>query len=493
MEKFLASCLVTLSVSSVFGAVPVRIFNCGDDGDHDGYCAGATYRGTEDCNDADSRINPAAREIPNNGVDEDCTASGSDDGDLAIAESTLTFARNSGKCNLADPVCLERIESEITNCQAATPAKCEVVFSRGAFGLKPGFFFLDTNCNGVREVKSEDEYNTFIEEKREAFRILNWLPNPALEGRCIGGSYTGSGGGSGGGGGKALAALKETVDGHTKTIATLIQDSSTMSERLTKLDGKDGVIELILKSELQLKGDVTALTGRVGTLESGQTRQGGEIKNLQSGQKDLGKLVRTAQKSADDAGDLANATASNGLMLELSLGFGSKFQGGMPLRNRRGQTLGVARDNVALAAQFGLNIGYQMPDSRWFATARLDPIWDEGPSGDNETGIMYSVGLGNEWRLWNTANFVGGTLSYFEHESGGTVLSSNALSRGFLVGPSYTYLLDMAGPWQTAFSARLGGGYESYGSTGPGFKPTTEGGAVWMLSLEVAPGFGPLF
>lgn len=76
---------LALTLMACYGAPPPRAADLvpprscsGADADRDGSCA------PEDCNDADPNIHPAAMDMPNDGVDQDCN--GSDATTLSVAQ-----------------------------------------------------------------------------------------------------------------------------------------------------------------------------------------------------------------------------------------------------------------------------------------------------------------------------------------------------------------------------------------------------------------------
>ncbi len=71
------------------------------DNDNDTYAVEGGACGPVDCNDANAAINPAATDIPNNGVDENCDGSDSIDGSLLDSDGD-GFTPSTGDCNDAN-------------------------------------------------------------------------------------------------------------------------------------------------------------------------------------------------------------------------------------------------------------------------------------------------------------------------------------------------------------------------------------------------------
>ena len=516
MKNLIGFMLLVLVASTAQAAPAADCKVHGFDNDGDKYCqadparpapvdptALAAYNlglGPIDCNDNTYSVHPDALEIVGDGVDQDCSC------DPAVANTCpgdLTFATHDDVahkfgCNPKNVQCMTILEAEFDACQSAGATQCEVNTDKGRFGLKHGFKFLDKDCDGVREVLTQADYDDYVHEKRSDYRNPNWEPRP--DGRC--GTSGGLGGGGGGGASaKALnkqtdrvdendAALKVLRDADNAIVVRLDDHDETLKKLRIELNGEDG--EGGMHEEIRNTDRKFELV-RV-TLE-GDDGSGGLIQIV----KDVGKKANqgvidaaAAQGTADDATFIARMALARGMTLHGVVGTGILFQGAMPLTGRNGNNLGNARGNYGTELRLGIDIGYALPESRAYASARFNPISEEAPDGENDFGIAYEAGIAYEFGL--TANsLLGGHLTYSEHESGGDVLGSNALSRGVFVGPSLTHVLgadDSA--FETALNVRFSVGYESYGADGNGFSPSTDGGFVYGLTFEVKPGIGPV-
>jgi len=82
--------------------------------------------------------------------------------ELSFDAKAHLFADRSGIClEDATPSCLQRVASEIAECETAGIAKCAVNYMYGRYAIKAGFRFLDTGCDGTREVVAEEYLDAF--------------------------------------------------------------------------------------------------------------------------------------------------------------------------------------------------------------------------------------------------------------------------------------------------------------------------------------------
>ena len=529
---------VIVLLSSAALAAPAKVPNCGIDADRDGYCVpdpstlmvvtpeipavpavpavpstssdpgsaevpavpavpavtGPRILGVRDCNDSDAGRNPAAREIVADGIDQDCNGR---DLTYSIADAV---ARNFG-CNPKDARCMDVLDDELDICIAATTAQCQVAETRGKFALKRGFYFMDTDCNGRREVIDQVAYDTFLAKKRADFRIPNWEPRP--DGRCIAGcqkvpSSTTCGGGSGsvtGSGKKLVAASKKLEDEQNEALKALRKSTdgieTTLKDHETRLTEDRTLIGQLVELNTKMVASVNGLNTRMDDVEQNGRVTDERVMALEVEDAVKKALIGGAQATADAAYKNGLTLGSTGPLFELSLGSSFLFQSAIDLEDENGDSLGQARGNVAPTLEVGLNLGYQLQDVRYFARLRVGAAWDKGPSDDFDAGLMYSAGAVGEWRV-SGDNFLGGHLTYFAHEAGGDVLKANGLSRAVLVGPRYTFLVDPDGPSQYGISVNAGVGPESSGTEGVGLR-SVDIGALWMLNLEFGAGVGPIW
>lgn len=140
------------------------------DADGDGFGADATTIEAEacpkgysannkDCDDGDSRVSPKAKELLDNDVDDDC-----DGEDLVSPAAGVLTAFG---CSPSNPAAIIRLLKEMKRCDDSD--ECDVIKTSGKFRTTEGHYFLDKDCDGLREVVDQAEKDRFDElEKRGA-------------------------------------------------------------------------------------------------------------------------------------------------------------------------------------------------------------------------------------------------------------------------------------------------------------------------------------
>ncbi len=72
------------------------------------------------------------------------------------------FERGNNHLCGEDTVCLLHLQVEISACKRAGDDKCYIDFDRGVFALRSGYYFIDTDCDGVRGILNEDVFVNFM-------------------------------------------------------------------------------------------------------------------------------------------------------------------------------------------------------------------------------------------------------------------------------------------------------------------------------------------
>jgi len=489
----LAACLFVTTTASAAG--PAKVPNCGTDFDGDGYCVPDMSRmngavppvpgfvlGAQDCNDADRGVNPGEKEIPGDGIDNDCSAgvvgAGGATGDLAVPAYIGHF------CKPITATCIRRVEAEIAVCKAAT-GKCTVNYTGGSFVTTSDHYFLDRDCNLLREVITQGEYNTFVAAMRQSLQNPTWTPRP--DGLCTEVQS------------KACSSCRGTSrarpKGQTKTTTSATKDPAT-DEWRTGVDGS--ITELKTQSESTLTvlrrsvEDYTVLAAALQAETEARTAEDTAIRaDLQTATetaRSAGDIavnaVREARSANKAANRAANATQFNG---GLTVSVGVISQAAVPLVDATGQKTGdFARGPTSNSVLASAHAGGETLENIFRVTLKAGVPWDEGKGGNTETGFIW--GAGAEWcHKFAGGHCLGALVGYTDHNSGGTLNGSNVFSRGASAGLLYEYTRGNGSYRWKALRATVEGGREAFGTQGDDFDPKSED--AWFAGATVGTGF----
>lgn len=490
MAVFVGLIVVAPSAASAGPVKPPS--DCGIDADGDGWCVADASRrdaddpdkpfllGVADCNDHDKSINPGSKEIPGDGLDNDCV-----DGDLSIPAALNTDRTlKAFGCSRTNVSCVRRLIKEHAACDKS--ANCSVNYSGGKYFTTYKHYFLDTDCNGVREVVDQDGKDAYDKapkcSSRRSSSSKQSVRKPTRRRATA----------------KKKPATVKTSDpkkGEEETVAAPSADVQRIDSQLASIGSKvDESASAITRHE----NDLSTL---IGALEKEAKIRGAADQALDTRVAKLEEAAETAaentQKIEDlgtrvsDVQTLVKAGPSVGPIAEINAGVTLLGQNSIPVTDSvTGESLGNARGNTGFGPTFGLTLGAYTPAGRFTAFGDWSSVFEEGPDGENHAGSMFRVGP--EWmiRLGSSAHHLGAHGFYFSKRSGGTVLESNALGEGVAAGVSYAYLPNHNGPTSFGGFARASIGYDSHGTDGGGVVATVGGAPIAMLQIGVLFGVG---
>ncbi len=462
--------------------------DCGVDSDGDGWCVADASRrdatdptkpfllGVADCNDHDKSINPGSKEIPGDGLDNDCVG-----GDLSIPAALNTDrALKAFGCSRANVPCVRRLIKEHAVCDAS--AQCSVNYSGGKYYTTYQHYFLDTDCNGVREVVDQagkDAYDKAPKcSSRRSGSSQSSVRRPTRRRTATVRQPTSSVKSGDQVVADASAEVKQEVAG----LGTKVDEIATA---VTRHEGDFVALTDALEKEAQVRAEGDeALNARVTKLEESVVTT---TTSLDASSKRMDALTPRLEL----AERLVKASSDSGAIAEINIGATVLGQNSIPVTNSAtGESLGNARGNFGGGFTLGVTLGGYTPAGRFTAFGDWSPIFEEGPDGENHVGAMFRVGPEYMARLGSSPHYMGGHAFYFNKRSGGTVLESNAKGEGAAVGFSYAYLPKRDDPLSIGGFARLSIGYDSHGTEGGGVEATTGDAAIGMLQLGFLFGTG---
>lgn len=465
----LVSLVVLFCNSAVAKAPPKPPADCGKDADKDGWCVEDADRanklvGNRDCNDADAQVNPGATEIMDDGIDNDCV-----DGDLELPKNLKAFGCSSAKC-------VSRVQKEIEACDANN-GKCVVNYTSGQFVMEWGTYFVDTDCDGVREVLDQAGKDAYDLKVKQNFR-------------CAGEHRHGA---------------KKAGSGSTGAAGTSGKPAESKSDpKVGELEGKVGELDSSVKV---LGGQVSGFADQVEGFDADLDALGEaieiEAQNRAKADSELGdrlddqedglakhdKWISEVKVSADEAGAVAtaaldSAAEAHSTGVSAGLDVGVMVIGQSDIKLKAGQQ---ARPGVAPTLLVGGHVGAETESGLYRALGAVGVPYETAPAGNTENGFLITVAAEMLLKVSKgSAHSVGPIVRFIQHESGGDVLGVNAMSRGGTVGVAYAFE-PAWGRFRTPAHVSLEGGGEQLGTKGDNF---TAIGNASMALLTVTFGAG---
>lgn len=393
----------------------------------------------DDCDDANAQVHPGAKELLDDDVDNDC------DGDQAVSPAAGVL-RAFG-CSPSNSAAVSRLIKEIARCTAAT-ALCTVNMTAGKFNTSAGSYFLDENCDGVREVIDQASKDRLDELAR---RGAGCKTAPARRG------HRGSGKGKGKGTKSAPPAPDPKVteiDGKVTTLATDV----------VAVTGRVGAVEtLLIKVDDAMTGVKTTLGDhetRIGALEKGAEETDTELTTIRQQNADTETIARSAETNADLAVGRSSVALSSGVSAGLTVGYLVKAGRGVSFN---GETLrGSSSGSIMFQGQVGAELPWGMVEAVGGVGVKLH---EQSPDGG---GLLFKGGGELLFKLGNPVSALGLGVGYLGDLSGGKVSGASAESRGGY-GEFIYQFSPGDGDGATRFNAlrvSLGAGYESLGTRG---------------------------
>jgi len=430
---------------------------CQTDKDGDGYCADDKADKNYDCNDKNPSVHPGAKEIWNNGVDEDCDGS-----DFVSPPPAVLKAFH---CSATNKRAVKLLMKEMNACEK--DSHCTVDRTAGKFLTEEGFYFLDKNCDGVREVVDQAEKDRLDElAKRGAACKKSSAPKAkAHKAKAAG-----------------LPGDATPTDSEPKAKKVKGKKLAVDPESLKKVEAKADTAskdaEAARKDAADAKGKAEATTKSLEETDS-VLETHGDL--LDDHTKVIAKHARAiedeaAERKVEDEKinkriDKVDAKVESLArpVAEIYIGVGTFLQKGVPLRNPSG----IARGYFAPGLHFGANLGVETASQVRLNVFGLVSVLADQQNEGFSRGLSWQAGV--EVLSLRTASgaMFGPHVLYSQHEAGGDILGSAASSRGGGAGLTYK------SGW---FLARGTVGYEAVGAKGS-FQSTVDRGAFAHFSI----------
>lgn len=435
----------------------------------------------DDCDDSNAQINPKAKELLDDNVDNDC--------DGKKLESPPAGVLRAFGCSASNHGAVIRLIRELDRCNGS--ANCKVNGTAGKFETKSGFYFLDKDCDGLREVVDQTEKDRLDELDKRGARCKAAPLAPSRHGTspCKG---TGCRKGTGS---KAPAVVPNVKLTELETKVTDLSGKVTATDgKVAELDGRvEGVETVLADNANAIEGIGKVIEGhgkRLDTLEKRADDTDGELTDVRGKIADTDGRAIAATDKADRAYGTARVALSTGVSAGVNVGVGVKPQADVPLRK------GVARGSVATVLLVTGHVGAELPSGTYRIGGGVGIPYETGPNGDMESGLLWTVDAKALWKLApSSQHSLGFVVRYLDQESGGDLLGAHAVSRGGGGGIAYEFSPGPDGSWlRFPIQVTLEGGGESIGSKGgsgsSAFKALDTQG-YGLLTLTFGAGVGP--